>query len=125
MISDGASLTRSTPRYEDLKRKAKIAEENYLLYRRKQEESRIAEEMDQQRILNVSVLQPASVPVLPEERHRSFFLGMFTFAGTLLAMLAALLMDQTDRPVETATQAASAAGVPVIASFTRGVRKCS
>lgn len=121
-----AGLARSTPQYEDLKRKAKIAEENYLLYRRKQEDSQIAEEMDQQRILNVSVLQSATVPVLPLERHRSFLLLMALLAGTLLAVVVALIADQMDEPLETPMQAAAAAGVPVLADFSRrGLQKCS
>lgn len=120
-----ASLARSAPMYEDLKRKTKIAEENYLLYRHKQEDSRIAEEMDQQRILNVSVLQPAAVPVLPAERHRSFLLLMGLFAGVLLSVVVALVVDQMDETLETPMQAAAAAGVPVLANFARGVQKCS
>jgi uncharacterized protein involved in exopolysaccharide biosynthesis len=114
-----AGLARQAPEYEDLKRKAKIAEENYLLYRRKQEDSRIAEQMDQQRILNVAVLQSATAPVLPMERHRAALLLLMLFGGALLAMVAALVADQMDAPLETALQAVTAAGVPVIANFTR------
>lgn len=120
-----AALARSAPQYDDLKRKTKIAEDNYLLYRRKQEDSQIAEQMDQQRILNVSVLQAASVPALPVERHRSFLLLMALFAGALLSVFSALAVDQMDGPLETPQQAADAAGVPVIANFSRGVLKCS
>lgn len=120
-----AGLTRSTPQYEDLKRKEKIAEDNYLLYRRKQEDSQIAEQMDAQRILNVSILQAAEVPALPNERHRSVLLILAMFAAMLLSAIAAVMADQLDAPVETARQAEEAAGVPVIANFSRGVLKCS
>jgi uncharacterized protein involved in exopolysaccharide biosynthesis len=119
-IGNQGNLVRATTGDEDLKRRQKIAEENYLLYRRKQEESRIAEEMDKQRILNVSVMQAASVPVLPVERHRSFIVLLALLAGGLLSMATALAADSMDQPVRTTRQAETAAHVPVLAKFVRG-----
>ncbi|MDP8980806.1 MAG: Wzz/FepE/Etk N-terminal domain-containing protein [Acidobacteriota bacterium] len=119
-IGNQSNLVRATTGDEDLKRRQKIAEENYLLYRRKQEESRIAEEMDKQRILNVSVMQMASVPVLPVDRHRSFIVLLALLAGALLSMVTALAVDSMDQPVRTSRQAETAARVPVLARFVRG-----
>jgi uncharacterized protein involved in exopolysaccharide biosynthesis len=48
-----------------LLRSQKADEENYLLYLRKQEEARISDALDQQRILNVVVAEQPVVPVLP------------------------------------------------------------
>jgi hypothetical protein len=50
---------------------------------------------------------------------------MALFAGALLSVFSALAVDQMDGPLETPQQAADAAGVPVIANFSRGVLKCS
>lgn len=113
-------LAQSTPLYDDLKRKAKIAEDNYLLYRGKEESARIAEQMDQRRILNVSVMEPAKIPALPADRHRSFIALVALIAAMLLAALAALAADLLDQPLATPKEAAAAAGVPVLARLVRG-----
>jgi uncharacterized protein involved in exopolysaccharide biosynthesis len=114
-IGTERDLAQSTPRYEDLKRRAKIAEENYLLYRGKEESASIAEQMDQQRILNVSVMEAAKVPALPLDQHRYFIALLAFLAGLLLAILSAVSMDLLDQPLETPKQAATTAGVPVLA----------
>src|SRR5262249_34170254 len=76
-------LALLTARDEDLHRRVKIAEENYLLYQKRQEESRIAEALDRQKFLNVSVVQRAMPAALPDDRHR-LFIGLL---GVLFAML--------------------------------------
>ena len=52
-------------RFKELERQFKLDEENYQLYVRKMEESRISNAMDTEKIVNLSVVGPASVPVLP------------------------------------------------------------
>jgi polysaccharide biosynthesis protein PslE len=117
-------LVESAPRYDDLKRRVKVTEENYLLYTRKQEDSQIAEEMDRQRILNVSVLQPASNPVLPLDRHRSLIALLGMLAAMLLSVVAAVVTEGLDKPVWTHRDVFRAAGIPVIASI-READACS
>jgi uncharacterized protein involved in exopolysaccharide biosynthesis len=46
-------------------RDAKVAEDNYLLYLRKMEEARISDALDEKKIVNVAIADPATVPVLP------------------------------------------------------------
>jgi uncharacterized protein involved in exopolysaccharide biosynthesis len=53
---------------EQLRREAQAAEEDYLLYRKKHEEARISAAMDQQKIINVTVAQPAQRPLKPLAR---------------------------------------------------------
>jgi uncharacterized protein involved in exopolysaccharide biosynthesis len=50
---------------EALIRDEKTAEANYLLYLNKREEAHIADTFDKNRILNVSIVQPATIPILP------------------------------------------------------------
>jgi uncharacterized protein involved in exopolysaccharide biosynthesis len=68
--------------YEDLVRSAKAAEANYLLYLRKQEESRMTDALDEKRILNVAVVEEPIAPALPV--HSPLFYGI---AGALLAIV--------------------------------------
>ena len=60
-----AKLDQQQIAQDALLRDAKVAEDNYLLYLRKQEEARIADALDQKRILNVAIADAPSVPVLP------------------------------------------------------------
>jgi uncharacterized protein involved in exopolysaccharide biosynthesis len=52
---DGAEMTREV----------KANEEAYLLYRKKVEESRISEAMDQHKIVNVTIAEGAAIPIAP------------------------------------------------------------
>ncbi len=65
---------------DGLRRNALAAEENFLLYRKKYEEARISAAMDQERFVNVTVAQPAQIPLEPMPR------------GLMTRLLAALVM---------------------------------
>src|SRR5207253_2313202 len=54
--------------HQDMVRAAKADEDNYMLYLHKQEEARINDALDRQRISNVVVAEPAVVPLLPQPR---------------------------------------------------------
>jgi uncharacterized protein involved in exopolysaccharide biosynthesis len=49
----------------DLEQKLKASEEKYLLYLNKREEARIADSLDENGILNVTIAEPPHVPALP------------------------------------------------------------
>jgi succinoglycan biosynthesis transport protein ExoP len=63
-----------------LRRNALVAEDNFLLYRKKHEEARISAAMDQERFVNVTVAQPAQIPLQPLPR------------GLMTRLFAALVM---------------------------------
>lgn len=50
---------------QDLARDVKASEDNYALYVRKREEARISDLLDQKRIVNVSISEPATAPAYP------------------------------------------------------------
>jgi uncharacterized protein involved in exopolysaccharide biosynthesis len=60
-------LGNATAAYDDLARNQKEAEDNYLLYKRKTEEARIAESLDQQKIANVAIVETPTEPHLPSK----------------------------------------------------------
>src|SRR6185369_1571658 len=89
----------------------------YLLYLRKQEDARIEQEMDRQRILNVAIAQDPTVPILPEPSLLSVKLG---FAGLLAVMLSfggAFGADYYDRTFRTGDEVREYLGVPALASM--------
>jgi uncharacterized protein involved in exopolysaccharide biosynthesis len=60
-------LEANTTKHDDLQRELKEAEDNYQLYAKKREESQIADELDRQKITNVSI---AETPAPRRFRHR-------------------------------------------------------
>jgi uncharacterized protein involved in exopolysaccharide biosynthesis len=99
----------------DLVRAQKSAEENYLLYQRKQEEARIEEELDKQRIVNVAIAEEPSVPVLPNPAPIPFKFG-FVIAG-FLSLGCGLLTDYYDRTFHTPEDVERYLGIPLLAAM--------
>ena len=74
-------LASASVEMDDMARRLKENEENYLLYARKREEARIAESLDNQRIANVTIAENPTVPVEPSSPRLVLDLAL----GTLLA----------------------------------------
>ena len=66
-----------------LNRETTSAREDYLLYRKKHEEARISVAMDQERFINVTVAQPAQMPLSPEPRNLLLKIYVSLFVGLL------------------------------------------
>ncbi len=78
--ANARSLERNEVVQDDLIRTVKATEENYLLYRRKEEEARISDALDRRRIINVAIAEAATVPSLPSS-HRSLTLARGATSG--------------------------------------------
>ena len=110
-------LNQTGIREQDLIRSAKAAEENFLLYSRKQEEARISDALDQQRIVNVSVAEDATLPAVPSSPDwllnmvLAFPLACFASIGIGLAA------DYVDRSFRTPQEVEMFLGLPVLASL--------
>ena len=118
-------LSTLTAARENLARDLRIAEENYLLYEKKQEESRIADAMDREKILNVAVIEPAAPPLVPTDRHRSVFVLLGVVFAMLLSAGAGLAADAFDPPVRSPRDLEKATGLPVVLDLTKGERSWS
>jgi succinoglycan biosynthesis transport protein ExoP len=111
-------LEGDTAKHDDLQRTKKEAEDNYQLYAKKREEARIADELDRQKITNVSIAETATVPQLPSSPNRplNLLLGIvlagFLSLGTVFS--AEMLSDAVDTPrqLEALTGAMVLATVP-------------
>jgi uncharacterized protein involved in exopolysaccharide biosynthesis len=108
-------LDQKNIKREDLVREQKTAEEKYLLYQRKQEEARIEEELDKQRIVNVAIAEEPSVPVLPEPAPIPLKFG-FVLAG-LLSFGFGFATDFYDRSFRTPDDVERYLGIPLLASM--------
>lgn len=95
-------LNRIEMELSQLQNQLEIDRENYRLYLKKFEETRISNAMDAEKITNVSVLEPAMPPLNPVSPNvrlniaLGVFLGMF--GGICLAFFWEYLDDSLDRP---------------------------
>jgi uncharacterized protein involved in exopolysaccharide biosynthesis len=96
---DLETLNVNAFKLEILRRDQQAAEDEYLLYRRKHEEARISEAMDREKLVNVSIAEPAQVPLRPIQRNLMLTLVaaiLFGIIGGLgLAFVVEYLLDHT------------------------------
>ena len=103
---------------ESLSREANAAEEDYLLYRKKHEEARISAAMDQQKLINVSVAEPAQRPLAPESRGLKIRLLAGLLAGILGGLGLALAVEvYFDHSFTTGDDLERVLGIPHLASI--------
>ena len=115
-------LEGSTAPYEDLNRKVKQSEESYQLYKQKEEESRITDELDQNKITNVSVAEAPAQPQLPSRPNRplNFILGVVL--GALLSIGSVFIAELMRDTVLTPRELEGLTGKKVLVSVPRNGR---
>jgi uncharacterized protein involved in exopolysaccharide biosynthesis len=117
---EARNLNEKSVTQQDLVRGVKIAEENYLLYSQKEEEARIADALDRNRIVNVAVAEAPTVPALPV--HSSAFILLL---GSLFALCFSLgtgfVVDFMDPSFRTPQELQRALSIPVLAALPREV----
>jgi uncharacterized protein involved in exopolysaccharide biosynthesis len=101
---------------DDLRREAKAAETNYLLYLAKREQERTSNALDVTRIANVAIAVPPAIPVLPTLSWPMIILIGLSSATTL-AVGAAYTMDYLDPTFHTPAQIIDIVGIPVLAAI--------
>jgi len=117
-----ATLEAQSQAHQQLLRDVKIAEEDYLLYQRKQEESRIADALDRTRITNVTVVDGPTVPKAPSQSRRWLILLTGLPAALLLAFAAAYAVDWWRPSFGSARDVEEVLKVPVLAHVRRSGR---
>jgi len=86
------NLERASFAYEAMTRKLQLMQNNFELYTKKQEEARISEALDREKFANVTIIDPASVPLSPVSPNRKlnimagFFLAVFVSVGAVLGL---------------------------------------
>jgi uncharacterized protein involved in exopolysaccharide biosynthesis len=109
---DGEELVQ-----QDLIREAKAAQDNYLLYLRKQEESRISDALDQKRIVNVAIAEAATVPALPSNTPWLVTLLVGSLLATLVGLGSAFAADYLDPTIRTPDELEHVLDVPVLSAM--------
>ena len=109
-----SSLERITAEHDALDRKARMAEQNFMRYQNKEEDARIASALDQERLLNVSIVEKATPPALPINQHLPALVLLSILVASAAAVGGALMVDRYQRPFANISEIATAAGVPVL-----------
>jgi len=106
-----------TGQYEELNRKVKQADDNYQLYQKKEEEARITDELDENKITNVSVAEAPNQPSLPVRPNRLMNLLLGLFLGALLSLGSVVVAEFVRDTVLTPHELEVLTGRPVLASL--------
>ncbi len=99
-----------------LLRNLKTAEANYLLYTNKREEARIGDALDENGILNVTIAELPTMPVLPARSTLSFA-AIGILMGGVFSTTAAFVADRVDPSFRTPDEVVSHLATPVLASL--------
>lgn len=90
---------------------------NYRMYLAKVEEAEVSEKMDQLKMANLRVIQPAAIPVKPVKPKKALSILLGTIVGAVggitSAFLSAYLQEGYSRPEE----ASQELGLPILASI--------
>lgn len=101
---------------DDLQNTEKAAEENYLLYVKKQEEARMADALDQRGIVNVAIAEQPVAPALPAWSAWAVIAIGLAAAGTA-GTGAAFAVDHLDSAFRTPDDVLEYLNAPVLASL--------
>ena len=111
-----------TAEYEDLNRKVKQSADNYQLYKQKEEEARITDELDQNKITNVSIAEAPVQSQLPVRPNRPLNLVLGLFLGGLLAFGSVFVAEFMRDTVLTPQELEALTGARVLAALPDGGR---
>jgi uncharacterized protein involved in exopolysaccharide biosynthesis len=117
MTSRALQLDRDSEVQQDLLRTAKADEESYLLYHRKREEARIADALDQRRIINAAIAEQPVAPMIPAGLPWGIQLILsIVFAG-LVSLGLGFAAEYVDPSFRTPKEVREYLEVPLLASI--------
>jgi len=116
-------LEGDTTRHDDLQRQVKETEENYQLYAKKREEARIADELDRQKITNVSIAEAPAVPRIPSSPNRPLNLLLGVFVAAFLSLGTVFTAEMLGDTIHTPRQLEALTGATVLATVPESSRR--
>ncbi len=104
-------------RYKQMFRNVADNEEKYKAYVSKLEEARIHDELDRQKMTSVSILEPASVPIMPVNipKPLMFYVAIALFLGIAGSIGFAFLLEKMNPGLSTPAQVEKRMELPVLA----------
>jgi uncharacterized protein involved in exopolysaccharide biosynthesis len=102
---------------DGLRREVRAAEEAFMLYQKKHEEARITAAMDQQRIVNVSIAQPAQRPLEPVAPRKALNLLLGLLLGGIGGLGLAFVNEHFDHSFTTGHEVEARLGIPLLGTI--------
>lgn len=117
------ALDASEAQLQNLGLQLEVANENYKTYMQRNEEARIAEDLNRQKIASLAVIEHAVAPTKPARPRMVLNLALGILLGAFIGMLAAFLGETFDDAYSTPEQVESSIGVPVLVSISEARRR--
>ena len=112
-----SDLNRIELQYSQLKQQAESDRKNYDLYLAKLEESRISDAMDTEKISNISVIEPASMPLRPVSPKPFLNIMLSIVFGLFGGLALAFFSEYFSGRIENADDAERLLNLPVLTSI--------
>jgi uncharacterized protein involved in exopolysaccharide biosynthesis len=113
-----------TGEYQRLVRAVEQADQRDALYRNKEADLRLAQDMDDQQVADVAIIEAATPPTVPARSNRNLFLMLGLMAAFSASMSAVFVSEAIDRPVRDAKDLTEISGLPVLATLSKGMGPC-
>jgi uncharacterized protein involved in exopolysaccharide biosynthesis len=110
------ALEAAAIEHENLERSVKVSEEHYLLYSRKEEDARIADSLDQQKISNVAIAEAPREQYLPSTPSIKNTLALGALVGAFLSVILSMVSEQRRHTFATPTELEKSTGEIVLAT---------
>ncbi|HET8666642.1 MAG TPA: hypothetical protein VFM10_01610, partial [Terriglobales bacterium] len=115
--NEAARLNKLDIQHTDLSRSVKLAEASYITFHKKQEEARISDALDRQRILNLAIADPPTVPVFPSKLPTSVVLLIGLFSAIVFSGGVAFAAEAINRSLRTPEDVEIFLNVPVVGAI--------
>lgn len=112
-----SEIERSAAQLQRLEDEVETKNEAYISYLRKEEEARLSSALDASRIVNLTVVENASVPPRPEPSTAPTRISIGGALGLIFGLALAFLRDWIDPAVKSSVQARRLSDLPVIAEI--------
>jgi uncharacterized protein involved in exopolysaccharide biosynthesis len=101
---------------QNLKRELMANERNYKTYLEKVEEARILDDLNRQKMANISIIQSAIVPTKPIKPRKTFNIVVGIILGVVLGVGIAFLFEYASQGLSTPESVERRLGLPVLAT---------
>lgn len=114
------NLEKAALTHAELQRRLQLQQSNYLLYAKKQEEARISEALDREKVANVSVIDPASAPITPVRPNRKLNLLLGCILALLVSLGTAFMVGYNDTLIRASSDFERQLPIPLITAIPEG-----
>ena len=117
-----AYLEKNRSEYTRLEENAKMCEDDYRAYRQQGEEARSHEQLNAQGITRISVVDKPVVPMKAQPLKRKLLLIAILLTALLFGLGTVIFLEFMDESVAYPEQITADIGLPVLASFGKGMK---